>query len=155
MEVVSTGVLAAAIEILGAENTDDDEVDFQISTLVDNAVTARRLADWPPEAFGIVLISRACKVTLPKTFFALNAKERWVEFSFDREPLFGACLLIAQDMYHKGPRDTFENVSRRSSMLHAVRNALEAGDSVDGGILVGPAFIGIPAEVYQRRWRFW
>ena len=149
MESVSQETLIAAVKILGTENIDDDEIDLRIAKLVDDPMTVRRLADWPPEAFGIVLISHGWKVNLPTTFAAMDAKGRSIEFNFDREPLFAESVLIAQDMFHNGPRDIFQNVSTRGAMLATVNNALHSGASIDGGTLSGPALIGIPAETYQ------
>lgn len=156
MEAVSKETLIAAIEILGMDNIDDDEIDVRISKLVDEPITVRRLADWPPEAFGLVLISHEWNVNLPTTFTALDARKRSVEFTFDREPIFAESVTIAQDMYHNGPRDTFKAVSLRSAMLNTVNNALNSGVDIDGGTLSGPSLIGIPAEVYQLPKRsFW
>lgn len=149
MKSVTKETLLAAIEILGIESLDDDEVDAQISNLVNDPMTVRRLVDWPPEAFGLVLISHGWKINLPTTFTAFDARQRSIEFRFDREPIFAASLLIAQEMYHNGPRDIFKTVSLRSAMLDTVISALNAGASVDGATLSGPALIGIPAEVYQ------
>ena len=156
MESVTKETLIAAIEILGNESIDDDEIDARISNLVSDPMTVRRLADWPPEAFGLVLISHGWQIHLPTTFTALDKRERSIEFHFDREPIFAASLIIAQEMYHNGPRDIFRIVSLRSAMLNTVNSALNAGASVDGGTLSGPALIGIPAEFYQLPKRsFW
>lgn len=149
MEVVSNETLLAAIEILGADNIGAAEIDSRVSTLVNDPLTIRRLVDWPPEAFGLVLISHAWKVNLPKTFTAFDSRRRPKEFSFDCEPVFAASVVIAQEMYHNGPRDLFKAVSLRSAMLGTINNALESGASVDGGTLSGPCLIGIPAETYQ------
>lgn len=156
MEAVSKETLIAAIEILGLDTIDDDGIDSRISKLVSDPITVRRLADWPPEAFGLVLISHGWKVNPPTTFTALDAKKRSVEFPLDREPIFAESVTIAQDMYHIGPRETFKVVSLRSAMLNTVNNALNSGADIDGGTLSGPALIGIPAEVYQLPKRsFW
>lgn len=64
MDVVSKEALFAAIAILGKEGIDDDEIDVQISKLVDDPMTARRLADWPPEVFGLVFISHSWNLHL-------------------------------------------------------------------------------------------
>ena len=149
MESVSQETLVAAISILGTDNIGDDEIDLRLSELVGHPMTVRRLADWPPEAFGIVLISHGWNVNLPTTFSALNSNGRSIEFDFDREPLFAESVSIAQDMYHNGPRDVFQNIATRGAMLATVNNSLNAGATVDGGTLGGPALIGIPAETYH------
>lgn len=157
MEIVSNETLIAAIEILGVADIDDTEIDARISKLVKDPVTIRRLADWPPEAFGIVLISHVWKVKLPRTFNAFDVRHRPVEFKFDCEPLFAASVVIAQEMYHNGPREIFKAVSLRSAMLNTINNALNSGATVDDRCtLSGPALLGIPAETYQLPKRpFW
>ncbi|MFO1041111.1 MAG: hypothetical protein U0941_04950 [Planctomycetaceae bacterium] len=156
MEVISNETLMASIQILGVEDIDDCEIDERISKLVNEPITIRRLVDWPPEAFGLVLISYAWKVNLPKTFSAFDARRRPIEFPFECEPVFTASVAIAQEMYHNGPRELFKAVAIRSSMLRTIDNALNSGASVDGGTLSGPALIGIPAETYQLPRRpFW
>ena len=156
MEVISTDTLRSAIEILGGANIENDEIDSRISALVNNSTTLRRLADWPPEAFGYVLISHGWNVILPTTFSAQNKQGKWLEFNFECEPIFAASLVRATHMYHNSPRDIFKNVSLRSSMINAVNNALNSGATIDGATLSGPALIGIPAEIYQKPQKpFW
>lgn len=149
MEVVSNKTLMAVIQILGVEGIDDAEIDARVSKLVAEPVTIRRLVDWPPEAFGLVLISHTWNVNLPKTFTAFDDRRRPREFPFDCEPVFAASVAIAMEMYHNGPRDLFKAVSLRSAMLGTINNALNSGASVDGGSLSGPSLIGIPAKTYQ------
>jgi len=149
MEFVPQETLIAAVSIIGSENIDDEEIDLRISKMVDDPATVRRLVDWPPEAFGIVLISHGWNVKLPTTFSAFDSNGRSIKFNFDREPLFAASVLIAQGMFHNGPREIFQNVSTRGAMLQTLNKALLAGADVDGATLSGPALIGIPSETYQ------
>jgi hypothetical protein len=88
-------------------------------------------------------VSALCRVV-----FVSHSGE-WKHFELKVEPIFVESLRIATDMYHSGDRPTFGNVARRSSMIDGVNNALNAGESIDGATLSGPALIGIPAEVYE------
>jgi hypothetical protein len=68
----------------------------------------------------------------------------------DSEPIHASAMRTALEMLHSGPRESFERIMRRSSILAVVNKALNAGESINGMTLSGPAFIGIPAEVYIR-----
>lgn len=146
--------LRKAIEILGSESTDEDAIEAQVEALVGDPMLARRLVSWIPEAFGIVLVSHLGKVNLPKTFSAKSAAGKWVRLDLDAEPIFRGTLPLAAAMFKSGPRETFRNIATRSSALDAANNLLNAGGSIDGATLAGPALIDIPAEVYDRR-SFW
>ena len=139
----------AAVEILALPGLDDEEVDRRVGGLVDDEMAMRRLVDWPPEAFGLVLIAHNWnKLTLPSTFTAKSKAGRWSEFPFKCEPIFADSLEIGQQLLHDGDREIFKNVAARGAMLNTINNALEQGSDLDGGVLSGPALIGIPAEVY-------
>ncbi len=96
------------------------------------------------------------KVALPTTFRAKNKRGEWVELDFRLEPIVQTAVQIATNMYHAGSGSAFGNLATRSAIVGAVNNALNAGNSIDGAILSGPALIGIPAEVYMpERRSFW
>lgn len=149
MTPISEDTIRSAISIIGTQGIEDDQIERDVRALVDDDMSARRLIDWIPEAFGIVLVSYISnKIVLPKTFSAKSAAGKWVEIPFEKEPIFAEALKMAQTIYHEGPKDIFQNVSFRSSMTNTVDNALNSGASLDGAYLSGPALIGIPAEVY-------
>ena len=151
MSPIQHDQLEKAVAVLGTEGISDDEIEAGVAALVGDPMAARRLIDWIPEAFGIVLISHIAKVVLPTTFSAKSSNGEWVKFPFEAEPIFQAALGLATNLYHSGPRSTFGNVAMRSSMVDVVNRALNAGQSIEGATLSGPALIGIPAEVYEKR----
>ena len=151
MLTVPTEAIRKAIAVLGIEGTPEGTVESDIASLAGDKMVARRLIDWIPEAFGIVLASHVGKINLPTTFSAQSHGGEWKHFEFKVEPIFVESLRIATDMYHSGDRPTFGNIAKRSSMVDVVNNALNAGESIDGATLSGPALIGIPAEVYEAR----
>ena len=109
-----------------------------------------------PEAFGLVVISHLApsgSISLPDTFSVQSANGDWQTVPIKDEPIFTAALLIAQNMFHNGPRECFKNISYRSALLDAVNNALNKADSnlasLEGSTLSGPNFFGIPAEIYE------
>jgi len=151
MLTVPIDAIHKAIAILGVEGISESEIESSIASFSGNKMTARRLIDCVPEAFGIVLASHVGKINLPSTFSARSNSGKWKSFEFKVEPIFGESLRIASDMYHSGDRSTFGNIAKRSSMIDVVNNALNAGESIDGATLSGPALIGIPAETYEAK----
>lgn len=150
--------LEQAVAIIGSDGIGDEEIEIKVASLVQDPMLARRLIDWPPEAFGIVLVSHMniSKLTLPTTFSAKSNRGAWVELEFKVEPIFQSAIRLGTDMYHSGPRNTFSNVALRSAIVAVVNRALNEGSSLDGATLSGPALIGIPAEVYIPQPRpFW
>lgn len=152
---VSTETLQRAIAILGVEGIRDGDVESRVAALAEDKMVAQRLIDWIPEAFGIVLASHVGKIQLPTTFSARSRSGQWRNFEFSAEPIFGEALKMATDMYHSGDRSVFGNIAQRSSTIDAVNRALDAGESIDGAKLSGPALNGIPAEVYEAKPRPW
>jgi hypothetical protein len=149
-----------AIAVLGSDGIAESEIEARVADFASDEISARRLIDWIPEAFAAILIPHVGNVNLPKTFTAKAKYGKWLEFEFTREPVFVNSLSIAMGMYHSDSRNAFANIVKRSAMVDAVNKALNAGDSIDGASLSGPALIGIPAEVYQmtpipfwQRWR--
>ncbi len=149
MHPISAAQLEQVIAIIGTDGITDDEIETKVAALFPDPMSARRAIDWLPEAFGLLLIGHMAKVTLPKTFSARSKHGQWVEFAFDAEPIFKDALRLGAQMYQSGPRGLFTAVALRSSLVAAVNQALNAGSSLDGAALSGPALIGIPAEVYS------
>ena len=155
MEALSPDLIYQAAQILGAHEAtaDNDAAEEKIGALVRDAVTVRRLADVIPEAFGLVLASHvpgAENITLPDTFRAQDDSGEWVEFPLRREPVFVVALDIAQHTFHNGPRALMKNLADQSSLLSAISQALDTGESLDGTTLGPPSFFGLPAALYQQ-----
>ena len=155
MEALSPDLIYQAVQILGAHEAtaDNDAAEEKIGALVRDAVTVRRLADVIPEAFGLVLASHvpgAENITLPDTFRAQDDSGEWVEFPMRREPVFVVALDIAQHTFHNGPRALMKNLADQSSLLSAISQALDTGESLDGTTLGPPSFFGLPAALYQQ-----
>jgi hypothetical protein len=150
MEIVTPAILSQAIEIIGEIGISNEDIEARVSRLVSDAMTARRLIDFIPEAFGMVLLSHVGngKVVMPTGFQARNKDEKWKSFPFSSEPIFVAAFTAAQTMFQNGPRVAFEAIANRSSTVQALNNALHQGANLDGATFSGPALIGIPAEVY-------
>jgi hypothetical protein len=149
MLAVPPDAIHKTIAILAIGGTAEAKVEADVATFATDKMVARRLIDWIPEAFGIVLASHIGKIHLPATFSARSSDGQWKQFEFKAEPIFVEALRIATDMYHSGDRSAFGNIAKRSSMVDVVNKALNAGDSIDGAMLSGPALIGVPAEVYE------
>ncbi len=151
MTTVKEETIAAAIEILGSAGIEYGDVERLIRELVSDDMTSRRLIDWIPEAFGFVLVSHlSSKIVLPTTFSAKADSGRWVTLKLTDEPIFTTSLQMAQQMFHNGPREIFQNIALRSAMTNTANNALNAGTSLDGAVFSGPALIGIPANLYPQ-----
>lgn len=144
----SPDLIKRAIAAIGTDGISDEEIEARVLEMTGDATLAQRLIDWPPEAFGMVLIPHIASVNLPTTFSAQTRSGNWVEFKFQAEPIFSEAVRIGMEMYHSGPRNIFKNVVVRSSVVDAVNIALNQGSSLEGATLSGPALIGIPAEIY-------
>jgi len=145
---ISESQLEEVARIIGADGASDGTVETRVLALVQDPMLARRVIDWLPEAFAMVLIPHMGAVTLPTTFSAKNKSGNWVELDFRIEPIFHSAILLATQIFHNGPQDTFRNIVHRSALLATVSRALNEGASLDGATLSGPALIGVPAEVY-------
>jgi hypothetical protein len=155
MKPIPTEIIERAIQILGREGISEDQIESEVAALVAEPIEARRLIDWIPEAFALVLVAHHGKPVLPKSFSARNAQGRWQTFPFACEPLFVAATQIAESACREGLSQDFQNVALRSSTARSAMNALDAGASIDGAVFSGPALIGIPAEVYPDQPKPW
>lgn len=156
MSTVSIEQLERAIAILGSDDIAETEVDARIGELVHDPMLAQRLVSWIPETFGLVLVLHLGKLQLPKTFSAKSSDGAWVQIELEAEPIFRNTLPLAIAMFHSGPQNAFRHIATRSAVLNAANNLLNAGGSIDGAALSGPALIGIPAEIYTKKHRsFW
>lgn len=156
LSLVSEELLLKAIDVIGRDGISDDEIEVEILVLAQEQMLARRLIDWLPEIFGIILVSHMGEIQLPTTFSAKNKRGKWIELEFKVEPLVQIASMVATDIYHAGPRNTFSNIALRSCMVDAVNRALNESRSLVGAQLSGPALMGIPAEIYVPRSKpFW
>ena len=151
MSNVSIEDIQRTISQLGEGERRDVEIEIAVGRFASDKMTVRRLIDWIPEAFGMVLLPHVGDVVLPTTFSARAKDGTWKHFAFDREPIFGLTLPIAAEMYHDGRRAAFAQIAKRSSSIVVANKALNAGQSLDGAVLGGPAMIGIPAEFYDAK----
>jgi len=141
--------LQRTISLLGEGERREMEIEIAVARFAGDKLTARRLIDWIPEAFGFVLLPHVADMTLPTTFTAQTSDGTWKEFAFDREPVFGATVRLATDMYRDGPRSVFSAITRRSTMVAAVNKTLNEGRSLAATKVSGPAMTGIPADFYD------
>ncbi|WP_295748283.1 hypothetical protein [Undibacterium sp.] len=148
LSLLSEEHLQKAIDVIGRDGISDDEIEVEIFAFAQEQMLARRLIDWLPEIFGIVLVSHMGDIHLPNTFSAKDKRGKWIELEFKVEPIVQIAVKVATEMYHAGPRNTFSNIALRSSMVNVVNRALNQSESLNGARLSGPALIGIPAEIY-------
>lgn len=151
LQALSPELVERATAVFGEGEHSDDQIETEMLALAGDPMTARRLLDVVPEAFGLLLIAHipACaEVVLPNGFQAQAADGRWHVFPWEREPLFALAAQVAARMLHEGPRARFQTIAMRGSMIAAVNNALNQETELAGSTLGAPAFIGLPAELY-------
>jgi hypothetical protein len=147
MKPIAPEIIARAIEILGTDNISEDEIEKQVGELTTDPMEARRLIDWIPEAFGMVLVAQHGVRTF-RTFSAKNAQGKWKSIPVAQEPIFAAAVIHAQSMFHGEPHTAFENIANRSAEVSSASEMLSAGKSLAGAVSSGPELLGIPAEIY-------
>lgn len=150
MNDISADTVARAIEMLAADNATDELLEVQLHALVGNELDACRLRDCIPEAFGLVLAAHLCPtLKLPDYFQARDENGVWQHIPLNAEPVFVHALPIALRTFHDGPRARFQNIAEMSSVVDALKNALNAGGSLDGCTLGGPQINGLSASLYR------
>ena len=149
MHNISAELIQRTIALLGEGERRDTEIEIGVARFAPDKLAQRRLIDWIPEAFGYVLLPHVGDMTLPTTFTAKARDGTWREFAFDREPVFGQAVQIADEMYRDKPRGVFSALAKRSTMLAPVNDLLNTGRSLKGVKVDGPAMGGIPAEFYD------
>lgn len=149
MKPVTRDLIEQAISLIGVENATDEDVEQSVLELAGETLTARRLIDCIPEAFGIVLVSHIENVNAPTTFVAFTSSGKPKHFDFAAEPILCEALIVAQTLFHSGRRDVFERIATRSAILGAVNKAFDKGLSLKGATLEAPVFMGIPADTYE------
>jgi len=150
METVSNETLQQAIRLLGNPNTTQDQAIAEICSSGTSHLTALRLSLFLPEAFGFVLASHMKEKIAPISTFSVQNKDgKWVNVEYASEPIFGLAMSAAQAMFHSGPRNTYEAIASRSSVMSVISDALNKGASIQGATMA-IACNGIPAEIYPK-----
>lgn len=141
--------LTELARILTLDNLSQQERSQRMLDCAGDSLLVKRAADWLPEAFGWVLLSHMPDVRVPTTFRVRDSDGRWHEHEFSKEPMFRDAVLLASKMAHSGSGGLFEKLALRSSMLSAVNSALNEGADIEGAAISGPAFVNLPAEIYD------
>ncbi|UXI69005.1 hypothetical protein [Tahibacter amnicola] len=136
------------IPILADANAGRADIEARVLALAGDAALARRLIDWIPEPFGMVLVAHLGDLRFAKTFKAQNAAGEWIEFPLEAEPIFQHALILASALCHNGPQEVFQAVALKSSVVPAVNKALQAGQKLADGTFGATRMLGIPAETY-------
>jgi hypothetical protein len=144
--------VGSVADILGAQEHIGEQVLQRVDDLVAQPITAQRLIDVIPEAFGLVLISRMPETRntlVPSTFLAMDKIGEWSELRMSFEPIFEMALAKARHTFDHGPRTTVENNCNRSVLISALSAALDANALLDGAAFAPPAFADLPASLYK------
>ena len=149
MTPIEPAILKAAIEIIGEEGISDEEIEERVLALAKDAMFARRLIDWLPEILGAVAVGHMGKVNLVDTFSAKTKQGKWKSIPMKAEPIFVQGIKLAQDTWHHGWTGVHERVAFRSAIMRSAGQVIDAGQSLDGVTTSGPAWIGIPADIYR------
>ncbi|MCB1589239.1 MAG: hypothetical protein KDI56_10090 [Xanthomonadales bacterium] len=154
---VDPELVRGAIALMSRDWDSAEALDTAMLEHAGDAMLVRRLRDWIPEIFGLVLVARAYSLNLPTTFQAKTAEGQWLSFEFKVEPLVATAGPMAAAMLHaKADQPAFQKLASQSSTMVVIAKAEAAGVSPNGGSLAGPALIGVPADIYlPPRQGFW
>jgi hypothetical protein len=143
METLSLDQLEKVAALVADRSIDETERELRAATIAGSLELARRAIDWLPEAFGLVALERL-GVGLPSTFSAKSSDGIWHQFPFALEPLFVLAVRLAPQL----PHESFKAIAEQSSCVNAVDNALNAGATLKGARISGPALVSVGAETY-------
>lgn len=143
VETLSQDQIKRIASLVADRSLAESERESQASLIAGSQVLAWRALEWLPEAFGLVALGRIEGLKLPTTFSARRRDGAWQEFPLSAEPLFAQAIALAVD-----PDVPFKAIAEQGSCVNAVDNALNAGASVHGAIISGPALVRVPAEAY-------
>ncbi|MBX3743286.1 MAG: hypothetical protein KF712_20035 [Akkermansiaceae bacterium] len=147
MTTPSPELIKEAAAILGEDLT-KEESEARIRILTDDPMLATRLVEWIPEAFGTAAVSRMGKVIFSNTFQVRDSGGRWITLPCSAEPIFTQAMEMTDEYTRGGREDVFLHIAGRSAVFSSAASALEAGQTLDGAVSSGPAFVSLPAEIY-------
>lgn len=149
LPILNKKTLLQVAQLMTADVLSEEDVGKRILTLVEDPLLVQRAMAWLPEAFGWVLASKIGKFRLPGSFQARTSKGEWSEFPLSAEPLFNVALSLAEETFQLGLKALFEKLALRSAVMSSLNAALDAGVDVNEAVISGPAFLSLPAEIYE------
>jgi len=158
MNPTAPAVIEKAIHILGEDGLAKEVMEERIAALTaGDALAARRLICWIPEAFGIAALAQIGpgKIALPKTFIAQDRSGTWRSFPLAAEPIYIAAQERAVNLFNKHHRELFVRVASRSTLAISANRLVEAGTPMEDIVLTGPVMLDVPAEVYRPELKSW
>lgn len=146
---VSAEIVAQAVDIIGAEGAEEEEIVKQLLDLAGDELLAKRLREWIREAFGreMVFGLSGGGVTFLDTFGVFTRDRKPVNVPNRAEPILDISLRLARKMVQDGRQVQFARIAITSSCAQTALNAREQGASMEGATMA-TAFNGIPAEAY-------
>lgn len=98
-------------KLLADADRSDQVLEQKVLALTNDAVLSRRMIDWIPEIYALVLATHAWNLRVPNTLRAKNRNGAWEDFAFDREPCVPSDFKLATQHYHSGEREAFGRVA--------------------------------------------
>ena len=148
MQIVAAEILAE-IAALAVAPIPRQEYEASATALAGDKELAKRITEWLPEAFGLVLASHVePSIILPATFLVRDSLGKWSEFPLTADPVFQDCVTLAIALAHDGPREVFSGLALASSVHAAINQALNQGASLSGAVLQPIRMHGLTAESY-------
>jgi len=143
MDTLSLDQLEKIASLVADRSIDVIERESQATAIAGSLGLARRAIDWLPEAFGLVALE-GLGVGLPSTFSAKSTDGTWHQLPIALEPLFALSVRLALQL----PQESFRAIAEQSSCVNAVDSALNAGATLIGARISGPALVSVGAETY-------
>ena len=137
----------AVVDLMASGQFTDDEIEEKVLDWTGDELMSRRLIDWIPEVFGLLVVGHLDQFNLDPTFQVKSASGEWRTFDITSEPIVEEAGKIAAAMFHDAAGARFRSIASRSSLVDAANRALKTNPRIKS-TLSGPAFIGIPAHVY-------
>ncbi len=144
---VTEEIVARAVDIIGAEGAEEEEIERQLLALVTDKLLAMRLREWIREAFGRAMVLQMSKVRFLDSFMVFTPERKRVDIPNHAEPILEISMRLARKMMRDGRQAQCERIAITSSCAQSASNAAEQGVSLDGAVSA-TAFNGIPAEAY-------
>ena len=144
MEMLSRAQLEQIAAIVADRSLSHADRESRATAIAGSSVLANRALDWLPEAFGLLALSQIPDFVPPTTFSAIDQDGAWHQFPFSAEPLFDLSIELARSTCNHLIRP----IGEQSSCVNAVDQALNAGHSLKGATISGPALVSVLAETY-------